>query len=156
MAETIEKLLGKKTSTVADALQGTLYDLLALGKVLKQAHWNVKGRFFKPVHEHLDEIYADVETATDEVAERLAALGVSPSGQAPEVSKNATVKSIPQGFLRDEEVVELITDRVHTTCQTMRDRMASTEDPDPVTADLFHAVLAKFEKHLWMLRSQLE
>jgi starvation-inducible DNA-binding protein len=156
MADTIEKILGKETPTVADALQGSLYDLLALRGVLKQAHWNVKGRFFKPVHEHLDEIYADVETASDDVAERLAALGVSPSGQAPEVAKNATVESIPLGFLRDGDVVELVCDRLNKTCHAMRDRMAQTEDPDPVTADLFHGVLEKFEKHLWMLRSQLE
>ncbi|MGV3619056.1 MAG: Dps family protein [Fimbriimonas sp.] len=156
MPDTIEKILGKETKTIAEALQGSLYDLLALGKVLKQAHWNVKGKFFKPVHEHLDAIYADVEEATDEVAERLSALGVSPSGQAPEVAKFASVKSIPLGFLRDEQVVELVTDRLGTACQTIRDRMAATEDPDPVTADILHGFLGKLEKHLWMLRSQME
>lgn len=156
MADTIEKILGKETTTVAEALQGSLYDLLALGKVVKQAHWNVKGKHFRSVHLQLDEIYADVEEATDEVAERIAALGVSPSGQAPEVAKFATVKSIPLGFQKDDELVALITDRLHTACQTIRDRMAATEDPDPVTADILHGFLGKLEKHLWMLRSQME
>ena len=34
--------------------------------------------------------------------------------------------------------------------------MAATEDPDPVTADILHGFLGKLEKHLWMLRSQME
>jgi DNA-binding ferritin-like protein len=32
--------------------------------------------------------------------------------------------------------------------------MEQIEEPDPVTADILHAVVEGLEKHLWMLRVQ--
>jgi len=157
MSKTVEELIGSQSaSAVHLALQGTLYDLSALARITKQAHWNVKGPHFRPIHEHLDEIYAAVDAAVDEVAERLAALGASPSGQSREVSENTRLEPLPLGFIRDRQVVELMTDRLGMAVQTTRERMATIEEPDPVTADLFHGILETLEKHLWMLRSQME
>lgn len=155
-SKAFEHVLGDSTSVVTEALQASLYDLLALGKILKQAHWNVRGRNFKPIHEHLDEIYEAVEEATDTFAERVTALGESPSGQVAQIVEHTSLKPIPTGFIADGEVVKLIVDRVGATVVVLRENMLKTEDADPVTADLFHAVVADLEKHLWMLRSQLD
>jgi DNA-binding ferritin-like protein len=73
-------------------MQPTLYDLIALGRVLKQLHWNVIGINFWPIHLHLDEIYGIVEEAIDEVAERLVATGHSPSGRLCDVTKNSDIE----------------------------------------------------------------
>lgn len=62
-------------------LQPILTDLVAYARVLKQLHWNVTGRHFRPIHQHLDEIYEFVDAGIDDVAERLAAGGCGPQSQ---------------------------------------------------------------------------
>ena len=136
-------------------LQGSLYDLIHLGLVTKQAHWNVVGPNFRSVHLQLDEIYEFVQESTDEVAERLTALGMSPDGQGPEVVANTRVQTISPGFHRDIETVELMAQRLHTTSEDMRAALEPIEDVDTVTADLLHGVIEGLEKHLWMLRAHL-
>lgn len=144
----------KKTSAIVEELQPTLFDLIALGLIIKQAHWNVVGPNFRAVHLHLDEIWALVQEDVDTVAERISTLAVSPSGQAHEVTDDAQLTHIPLGFLRDAEVIDLMTDRMSTVCHNIRERMAKIEDTDTVTADLLHQVVDGLEKQLWMLRVQ--
>lgn len=62
-----------------DALQGALIDLIDLALVAKQAHWNLTGRNFKVVHEHLDEVVALARGGQDDVAERAVAIGRAPT-----------------------------------------------------------------------------
>lgn len=143
----------KVTASVVDELQPTLYDLIALGLLVKQAHWNVVGPHFRSLHLHLDELWSDVQTSVDTVAERIATLGVSPSGQTQDVTANTELSPLPTGFLRDAEVIDLITERLAAASRLIRDRLSRIEEPDPVTADLIHAVLEGIEKHLWMFRS---
>ena len=66
---------------VGQALQGALIDLIDLALLAKQAHWNLTGRNFKVVHEHLDEVVALARTGQDDVAERAVAIGVNPDGR---------------------------------------------------------------------------
>src|SRR5947199_2079594 len=40
---------------VGRELQATLVELIDLSLIGKQLHWNIFGRPFKPLHEHLDE-----------------------------------------------------------------------------------------------------
>ncbi len=144
----------ESTAVVVGALQTTLVDLKALSLVTKQLHWNVRGPHFKPVHEHLDEVYEEVEEAVDLVAERIAQLGESPNAQPSDLTGTA-VKEVQKGFIEDQQVLELIVERLASSSHDIRDRMAETEEPDPATADLLHGVILDLEKHLWMLRSHL-
>ena len=61
--------------TAASALQKLLPELVALTLDAKQAHWNVTGPAFLPLHALTDEIAADTRTWVDRVAERAVALG---------------------------------------------------------------------------------
>jgi starvation-inducible DNA-binding protein len=144
----------KTTTTVVNQLQPILIDLIALALITKQAHWNVVGPHFRSLHLHLDEIYAGIQGSVDVVAERIATLAASPNGQADEVSRDTTLSQLPPGFLKDVQVIDLMTERVAHTVHAIRERMAKIEDVDTVTADLLHAVVDGLEKHLWMLRSQ--
>jgi len=155
MTKTLEAIFGMETqSMVGNVLQDTLYDLTALARLIKQAHWNVVGPSFRSVHLHLDEIYAFVDQQIDSVAERLAAIGVPPSGQSAEVAENTKHLQIPLGTLRDVQVVDLMTERLSTVVRNIRTRCEVIEDIDVVTADMFHSILQKLEMHLWMIRSQ--
>lgn len=146
---------GADRETLQTTLQSALYDMVHLQLVTKQAHWNVVGPNFRSVHLQLDEIWAFVQESTDEIAERLTALGMSPDGQGSEVSANTRVQTIAPGFHRDLETVELMAQRLHTTSEDLREGLEPIEDVDTVTADLLHGVIEGLEKHLWMLRAHL-
>lgn len=144
----------KHRDLVAGALQSSLYDLIAYSLQVKQAHWNVTGQNFRAVHLQLDEIYADALEAVDSVAERSIAIGTTVNGQLAEVLENTSLAPLPLGFLRDLEVVDLMTERTGKLCSLIREQMAKVEDIDTVTADLLHGVVEEFEKHHWMLEAQ--
>ena len=135
-------------------LQPILTDLIACGLNVKQLHWNVSGPHFRSIHLQLDEIHEDIEESVDLVAERLAACGHSPIGTLRETARSTEVEDVPLGFLRDEEVLRLAGQQIHELIGAMRSRMAKIEDVDTVTADLLHQIVAKLEKHHWMLRAQ--
>ena len=67
--------------TAASALQRAAPELVALSLDAKQAHWNVTGPVFLPLHALTDEIAADARTWADRVAERAIALGFTVDGR---------------------------------------------------------------------------
>lgn len=150
----LSALENEKSDSLQKVLQPTLFELIALGRVLKQLHWNVVGGKFRPVHLHLDEVYATVEEATDLVAERLAAIGHSPNGRACDVVANSTIQDVPIGFTLDTEVLLLAEGAILYAVKLMRTRVESVEGVDASTEDMLHQLILTLEKHHWMLAAQ--
>jgi starvation-inducible DNA-binding protein len=136
------------------ALQSVLYDLVELALQGKQAHWNLVGRHFRSVHLQLDEIVAAVRDGSDEVAERIATLGVSPDGQALGVADRSRLGSFPGGLLSVEETVTSYSDRLAEAIDGLRDSIAVVGEHDPISEDILIGISAGLEKQLWMLQSQ--
>src|SRR5438045_8416962 len=82
---------------VGRELQTTLVELVDLSLIGKQLHWNIVGRPFKPLHEHLDELVDSWRDLSDTVAERPVALGTAPDGQAPTVLPHPAIGPPGQG-----------------------------------------------------------
>ena len=135
-------------------LQPVLTDLIAYGLLIKQLHWNVIGPNFRPIHLHMDEIHEEVLEAIDSVAERLSAVGHSPNGRLVSVGKSTELTDVPEGFLRDSEVLLHASERTRELIGLIRSRMDAIEDVDTVTADLLHQIVQSLEKHHWMLQAQ--
>src|SRR6201995_3286075 len=70
----------KDASEVVTILQDRLNALNDLALTLKHIHWNVVGPNFIAVHEMLDPQVEGGREMVDDVAERIATLGGSPSG----------------------------------------------------------------------------
>lgn len=138
-----------------DALQGTLVDMIDLSLIAKQAHWNVVGPQFRSLHLALDEIVTAARTYTDEVAERLTAIGVSPDGRATTVAQDSGTTGFGAGWTKDEQVVAAITDNLAAVIGRLRERIAVTDEADPVTQDLLIAQTAGLEQAHWMWQAQL-
>ncbi len=136
------------------ALQATLSDLLDLRLQAKQAHWNVTGPNFRPLHLHLDEIVASADMWVDTLAERMATLGVPPDGRPATVASQTRVETLPGGTLRDEAIVGMLVNRYRGIAVRLRGLVAEIGDTDPVTEGLLIDSLGELEKHLWMLRTQ--
>jgi starvation-inducible DNA-binding protein len=139
---------------VAADLQASLVELLDLALQGKQAHWNVVGPLFRPVHLELDDIVAEAHEAVDTVAERLSALGSVPDGRAATVAGNSPFEAFPDGNVADRQAVALIGARIDLLVAHLKERIERCA-VDPVSQSILIEVEQAFAKHAWMLRAQL-
>jgi starvation-inducible DNA-binding protein len=150
------------TSPLADAdrdavgaiLQATLVDIIDLSLIGKQAHWNVIGKNFRSVHLQLDELVTTARNAADQVAERAAALGVTPNGTAKTIAASSGVPAIETGWLKEDQVVTAITSSLGSLITRMRARIDETDKPDLVTQDLLIGITQELEQAHWMWQAQ--
>lgn len=139
---------------VAEALQGALVDLVDLSLVAKQVHWNVVGPRFRSVHLQLDEVVAVARPHADTVAERLSALGVSPDGRAGTVAQTSGIGKTPEGWIKDADAISAMVAALGAVITRMRERIAATDEPDPVSQDILIGLTADLEKHHWMFQAE--
>ncbi|MEU5365781.1 DNA starvation/stationary phase protection protein [Streptomyces sp. NPDC005925] len=140
--------------TVSEALQGGLVDLVDLGLVAKQIHWNVVGPRFRSVHLQLDEVVDLARTHSDTVAERAAALGVPPDGRAATVAVGSGIGVTPEGWVDDTAAVRAVVEALTAVIERMRARIDATAEPDPVSQDIFIQITADLEKQRWMFQAE--
>jgi len=140
---------------VGHELQDTLVELIDLGLQAKQAHWNLTGPFFRPVHLHLDEMVAEYREWEDEVAERAVALGTAPDGRASTLAAQTKIEKFPAGPVADRDAVTMFVTRLDGVIERLRDRIARLES-EPVTQDMLIEITQGIEKQRWMLRMQLK
>jgi starvation-inducible DNA-binding protein len=155
MAKPIPSTLGNaERDTTAAALQATLVDLVDLSLVAKQAHWNLVGRQFHDVHLHLDELVATARDYSDKVAERTAAIGVSPDGRAQTLTETSAVPDFSPGWVTDRDVIRSMFEAIDTVVRAIRPRLDETEKTDLVTQDLLIEVVGELEEARWMWQAQ--
>lgn len=142
-------------SGTAKALQESLTDCLALGLITHQAHWVAKGDGFHPLHELLGSIYEDLDGIVDTLAERLAALDVAPAGQPMDIAKSSLAPMRP-GFADTREVTAAVSDRMRQVIERLQKSRVATGSEDPVTENILQDIIAKLQKKLWLLRSNIE
>src|ERR671936_1531917 len=105
---------------VGRELQATLVELIDLSLIGKQLHWNIFGRPFKPLHEHLDQLVDSWRELSDAVAERAVALGFAPDGQAGAVSQGSEIAPVERGALETDVVVRELTQRLADVAERHR------------------------------------
>ncbi len=150
----VSAISGPQREANHKVLQPILTDLIAYGLSVKQLHWNIVGAHFRPIHLHLDEIYAEIQEAIDTVAERLSATGHSPNGTLKSVAQSTELLDVPTGFIRDDQVLLYASERTRELIGLIRSRMESVETVDTVTADILHQIVADLEKQHWMIQAQ--
>ena len=140
---------------VGRELQATLVELVDLSLIGKQLHWNIFGRPFKPLHEHLDELVESWRELADTVAERAVALGYAPDGQAGAVSEHSEIDPVDTGLLDTDTALRELVQRIADVDERIRGRMDRLEELDLASQDVLIEVVRELEKQLWMLRSSL-
>jgi len=141
-------------AAVASELQPLLVELVDLGLTAKQAHWNVTGPLFRPLHAQLDELADDARMWADEVAERLVAIGVPSDGRIETVAAQTPLSAFPDGFVEDSKVVVAIVTRLDEIIGRIRSRVDHLAVADPVTQDMVIVIATGLDKHRWMFAAQ--
>ncbi|WP_147916901.1 Dps family protein [Ruania zhangjianzhongii] len=140
------------TSTVPTHLQATLVDLIDLSLQGKQAHWNISGPHFRSLHLQLDEVIADLRTWSDDVAERMAAIGSPPDGRADVVANSSEVDRLDGGVLATDKVLRQFEDRLQAASDRIKATLADLE-ADLLSQDILIEVSTGLDKHAWMFRA---
>lgn len=136
----------------ASLMQRLVPELVSLALHAKQAHWNVHGPLFVPLHELTDQLAADAGKWTDRVAERAVALGFSVDARPATVASGAP--PFPGGHLADREVISELEQLLARVAATARSSLEELERVDPVAHDITVEVLEGLDKYRWMLRAQ--
>ena len=145
----------ERADDIERLLQDRLVALIDLQLTLKHIHWNVVGPQFIAVHEMLDDGVDEVREMSDEVAERIAALGGVPVGTPGHVSANRAWEDYPIGRA-DTQVHLAKLDRVLAGVNTShREAVGRLDELDLVTQDLLIGQLSKLEKLQWFVRAHL-
>ena len=71
----------KETSAIVDQLRIALAETIVTQMKAQNFHWNVTGMSFGSLHELFEKIYKDHFKATDDLAERVRALGAPVDGR---------------------------------------------------------------------------
>ena len=144
---------GQANEKIVEGLKKILGNTFILYFKTHSFHWNVEGPHFKDYHEMLGEQYNTLWKVTDELAERIRALG----SYAP-----TSYKELLSGVDLSEQTLvpkaagmmaELAKD--HEKCvETIFPVLRLAEDAgDEVTVDMLIERITDHEKTAWMLRS---
>lgn len=153
---TVPGMTLKEGGEVAAVLQMRLHALNDLALTLKHVHWNVVGPHFIGVHEMLDPQIDEVRGYVDEIAERIATLGVDVKGtpgalvaergwedysigRADTIAHLGALDLVYQGVIADH-----------------RDAAEKVSEPDPVSEDMLIGHLHSMEQFHWFVRAHLE
>ncbi|WP_143340410.1 Dps family protein [Demequina sp. NBRC 110057] len=143
----------KALKDINAGLAQTLADTFTLYLKTHGYHWNVTGPHFRSLHLMLEEQYQALFEATDDLAERMRALGDKAPGSMAEMLELATITDreptddamqMVKNLQRDHEAIA-------STIRPLSE--AADEAGDGATADLYNARLDFHEQTAWMLRS---
>lgn len=134
-------------------LQRALSSLIDLSLQVKQAHWCCTGPYFRPVHLQLDELHAVLRDQSDDVAERMAALGNAPDGGLSATAKGSPLEPFRGGFIDALKAADEIAKHLRAVVDILHDGIAALDGNDPVSQDLLIGASGLLEKQLWMLES---
>jgi starvation-inducible DNA-binding protein len=138
--------------TAVSALQKVLPELVALGLDAKQAHWNMTGPAFLPLHALTDDIAADTRAWADRIAERAVALGFYVDARPATVA--AAAGSFPLGHVTDVEAIAELVALIDGVTATARGVLEQLGSADAVAYDVTVDILEGLEKYRWMLTAQ--
>ena len=138
-------------------LNQQLSDTFDLSSQTKQAHWNVKGPHFHPLHELFDELAGQLVEHIDQIAERVTALGGAALGTARMASGASRLPEYPNDATGSLPSVEALATRYASLAATTRSAIdTAAQNGDMATSDLFTEVSRSLDKALWFLEAHLQ
>lgn len=142
-----------RAASVERYLGPLVRDLVALAVNGKQAHWHIRGANFIGVHEFLDEVVAHAQDASDEVAERIVALGLPIDARIGTVAAQASTPELSAGFQQSAQTVREMVAQLDAVIATAYAAVKGLEVIDPVSQDIVIGVAQQLDKDRWFLFS---
>ncbi|WP_421787676.1 Dps family protein [Hyphobacterium sp.] len=144
-----------KRETMAEAVTRVLADTYALYFKTHAYHWNVTGPRFHDLHTLFETQYNEMWTATDEIAERVRALGVKAPSSYAAMDKFAEIRSEAEKSDANDMIADLLAGHEQVAATIRAALESAAGHGDDATADVLTPRLTAHEKMAWMLRSTL-
>jgi starvation-inducible DNA-binding protein len=141
---------------VVELLNHRLADVLDLGSQAKQAHWNIKGPQFSPLHILFDAIHGSTEEYADLLAERVVQVGGVAAGTSRMVAKVTELAEYPPAVSGPEHVTAMST---ALAAFGARIRLAIDQTDkwgDKGSADICTELSRGVDKWLWMVEAHAQ
>ncbi|MCB8888129.1 Dps family protein [Vreelandella malpeensis] len=142
-------------SQLAEKLNHLLANYQIFYMNVRGYHWNVKGSDFFQLHDKFEELYTDLLTKVDEVAERILTLGHQPVHAYSDYAKLSRIqedKDVSDG----RACVKGVLDGYQTLIALQREVLALASDADDEgTAAQAGDYIREQEKTVWMLNAYL-
>ena len=123
---------------------------------VKQAHWNVRGPSFIAIHELFDKVSEEVETYSDQIAERAGALGGTAHGTIQVAAERSFLVAYKHGIADEKSHVFAVSASLAAFGQSAREAASeATSYGDVDTADLFTEISRGIDKQLWFVESHM-
>ncbi len=146
----------KGEQNVVQQLEQVLADTYALYLKTQNAHWNVTGPMFKPLHDLFDEQYNEIFSALDVIAERIRMLGHVTPATFKEFMDRSTAREWDSPPPANTMIGDLLKDH-ENVIKGLRELVnRSDKTDDEGTLDMAVERLRAHEQHAWMLRVHLE
>ena len=140
---------------VIDSLTHLLADSFVVYFKTHSFHWNVTGPYFKSLHDMFGEQYTELWTATDDMAERIRALGETAAFSMTDIIARSDMNEANAAPDAMAMVKQLAEDN-QTLANHLREGISTAEEAgDQLTADMLTGRAIQHEKNAWMLRSTL-
>ncbi len=140
---------------VSEALARLLADTYALYLRTQKYHWNVVGPRFRELHLMFEEQYRELAEATDQIAERIRALGDWAPASFQEFSRLTSLHE-QEGVLGDEAMIHNLVDGHRAVLGTARETLDLAEKAGDIgTVDLVTGRVVVHEKTVWMLTATI-
>lgn len=140
----------KKSAKLAEKLNELLANYSIFYQNTRGYHWNIKGEKFFELHVKFEELYNDLLTKIDEVAERIRTLGASPNHKYSDYFKLSKIKESSK-VTDGVAAVKQILDSFHVILTIERELLTMSEDAgDEGTNALMSDYIRAKEKLVWM------
>ncbi len=137
----------------AEGLAHLLADTHTLYLKTHGFHWNVTGPMFYQLHLLFEEQYRELFEASDEIAERIRALGSPAPGSYKELAK-LTCLSEAEGLPSSAEMISQLMNDHEMVARTIRWVLSVARSTrDAATEDVLIRHLSAHERAAWMLGS---
>jgi starvation-inducible DNA-binding protein len=153
---TVPGMKSGSSERVIALLQDRLNSLNDLALTLKHVHWNVTGPNFIAVHTMLDPQVEAVRAMADETAERIAALGGSPSGTPGALVAQRDWDDYSIGRAGTQQHLGALDVVYAGIIEAHRRAIDTTDELDLVTQDMLISQSGQLEQFHWFVRAHLE
>jgi starvation-inducible DNA-binding protein len=155
--ETAVDLSEETRTAMIELLNQQLADTSDLYSQTKQAHWNVKGIHFYPLHLLFDELAERRIGESDDLAERAVQLGGYATGTVRMAAASSRLPEIPVDIDAGVDYVRALVERYGLHANNTRAGIDEADQAgDMDTADLLTEISRQLDKDLWFLQAHLQ
>jgi len=130
-----------------------LSDLNVFYRKLQNYHWNVKGKDFFTIHAKLEELYNEVNTLIDEIAEHILSLEGQPLGTLKDYIETTKIQEAENKNIESNLVYnELLKDYSMLLKDAKNIKSMAEENSESKTSALMDEIIEDYAKKLWMLK----